>query len=221
MLGIGPGKEPREITAQTIFLLDDRFVNRFPAAGAMDKMGGFCQSGSTPDRLTLVQGGTRCHIHFPLRWKLPLNNAANSKRWYGLHPRRKPWRFVVASSCVVAIRATPPISRWVTNSVAIDTLSHSGANVFANRVSPVCKTPHGLVGRGLFPPVGRIAVVAIATSLTEEHDCPRNGWTLDEIAATIVNEAHADAVSRCTVWRVLQAADLKPHKSVYLLAQQP
>jgi len=117
----------------------------------------------------------------------------------------------------VAIRATPPISRWATNSVAIDTPSHSGESVFENRVCPACKTRRDPVGRGLFPPAGRVAVVAIATSLTEEHDCPRNGWTLDEIAATIVNEAHADVVSRCTVWRVLQAADLKPHKSVYWL----
>ncbi len=103
------------------------------------------------------------------------------------------------------------------NSVAIGTPLGNGASVFANTAYPACKTHRGPVGRGLFPPDERIAVVSIATSLTEEHDCPRHGWTLDEIAATIVNEAHADAVSRSTVWRVLQAADLKPHKSVYWL----
>lgn len=56
-----------------------------------------------------------------------------------------------------------------------------------------------------------------ATSKTTEHDRPRNGWTLDEIAATIINEAHANAISRATVWRILDSCDLKPHKSVYWL----
>jgi hypothetical protein len=37
------------------------------------------------------------------------------------------------------------------------------------------------------------------------------------LAAAIVNEAHHRAMSRATVWRVLDAADLKPHKSVYWL----
>jgi DDE superfamily endonuclease len=40
---------------------------------------------------------------------------------------------------------------------------------------------------------------------------------LGDIAATIINEAHADAISRASVWRILDAIDLKPHKSVYWL----
>ena len=60
-------------------------------------------------------------------------------------------------------------------------------------------------------------MVTLATSKTAEHDRPVNGWTLDEIAATIINEAHAAAISRATIWRILDAADLKPHKSVYWL----
>jgi hypothetical protein len=62
-----------------------------------------------------------------------------------------------------------------------------------------------------------VAVLSTASSRTDQHDRPRNGWTLDEIAATIINEAHADAISRATVWRILDAADLKPHRSVYWL----
>jgi hypothetical protein len=77
--------------------------------------------------------------------------------------------------------------------------------------------PHAPAGPGAFPPDGRLAVLAIATSTTRSHDRPVNGWTLDEIAATIVNEAHALTVSRATIWRVLDQADLKPHKSVYWL----
>jgi hypothetical protein len=59
--------------------------------------------------------------------------------------------------------------------------------------------------------------VATASSQTEDHDCPRNGWTLDEIAATIINEAQAQAISKATIWRILHDADLKPHRSVYWL----
>jgi len=37
------------------------------------------------------------------------------------------------------------------------------------------------------------------------------------LAARLVNEYAAEAASRSTVWRILEAADLKPHKSVYWL----
>lgn len=37
------------------------------------------------------------------------------------------------------------------------------------------------------------------------------------MAFTIVNEAHHHAISRTTIWRILDDADLKPHKSVYWL----
>jgi DDE superfamily endonuclease len=77
--------------------------------------------------------------------------------------------------------------------------------------------PHAPAGPGAFPPDEQLAVVAIATSTTQSHDRPGNGWTLDEIAAAIINEAHAQAISRATVWRILDQADLKPHQSVYWL----
>lgn len=57
----------------------------------------------------------------------------------------------------------------------------------------------------------------MATSKTEEHDQPATRWSLSDLAATIINEAHAQAISRATIWRILNDADLKPHKSVYWL----
>jgi len=59
--------------------------------------------------------------------------------------------------------------------------------------------------------------VAIATSRPEDHDIAATRWSLDDLARTIVNEAHAQAIHRSTVWRVLDEADLKPHRSVYWL----
>jgi hypothetical protein len=70
---------------------------------------------------------------------------------------------------------------------------------------------------GAFPPSERIAVLCVATSKPQDHDRPINGWTLEEIATTIINEAHAQTISRSTVQRILAAADIKPHRSVYWL----
>lgn len=68
-----------------------------------------------------------------------------------------------------------------------------------------------------FPPEQRLAVLTLATSKTEEHHCPDTRWTLDELAMHLVNETAQQEMSRATLWRILEAADLKPHKSVYWL----
>jgi hypothetical protein len=82
------------------------------------------------------------------------------------------------------------------------------------------------VGRGAFPPEEQLQVITLATSATAEHDCVASQWSLDDLASVLVNR-HADearqadnvrqAMSRSTIWRVLQEADLKPHRSVYWL----
>jgi hypothetical protein len=77
--------------------------------------------------------------------------------------------------------------------------------------------PRAPADPGAFPPDELVAVVNLATSKTAEHDRPATRWSLADLAATIVNEAHHRAISRATIWRILDAADLKPHKSVYWL----
>jgi hypothetical protein len=58
----------------------------------------------------------------------------------------------------------------------------------------------------------------LASSTTEQRGCPATRWSLDDLAATLVNQtAHALAMSRSTIWRALDEADLKPHRSVYWL----
>ena len=42
-------------------------------------------------------------------------------------------------------------------------------------------------------------------------------WSLDDLAAKLVNHHADEAMSRSTIWRVLHEADLKPHRSVYWL----
>jgi transposase len=70
---------------------------------------------------------------------------------------------------------------------------------------------------GAFPPDEQLYVLTLASSKTEDHQTPDTSWTLDELAFTIVNEAHHRAMSRGTIQRILAQADLKPHQSIYWL----
>jgi hypothetical protein len=76
---------------------------------------------------------------------------------------------------------------------------------------------HAPVGPGAFPPDERVHVITLASSKTEDHDQPATRWSLDELARTMVNEAHHRAMARSTIQRILADADLKPHRSVYWL----
>jgi transposase len=79
------------------------------------------------------------------------------------------------------------------------------------------KTHHAPAGPGAFPPAERLCVITLASSKTEDHPTPDTAWSLEELAFAIVNEAHHRAMSRATIQRILAAADLKPHQSVYWL----
>ncbi len=101
--------------------------------------------------------------------------------------------------------------------IATATPSACGASASSPPACPACKTPPAPAGPGAFPPEERLRVVNLATTRTDEHDQPATRWTLDDLAATLVKEAYHQAISRATVWRILEHADLKPHKSVYWL----
>jgi DDE superfamily endonuclease len=75
----------------------------------------------------------------------------------------------------------------------------------------------GPVGRGAFPPYEQLEVITLATSATAEHNCVASQWSLDDLARDLVNKHADEAMSRSTIGRILQAADLKPHRSVYWL----
>jgi len=75
----------------------------------------------------------------------------------------------------------------------------------------------GRVSRGDFPPSAQVDVVTIASSKPEDYQGTFTRWSLDDIAATLVNQHAEETMSRSTIWRVLNEADLKPHRSVYWL----
>ena len=162
-------------------------------------------------------GGRSCRIPLVHPSSCPTTTANNSRRSYELAPLLKDLPSAAASSSGLLRTTNPPTCTSPPNCTAIDTPSDCGENASCLRVWPDCKTPRVPDGPGSFPPDERTAVLTLATSKTDEHDRPATRWSLDDLAATLVNEAHHRAMSRATIWRILDEADLKPHKSVYWL----
>lgn len=71
--------------------------------------------------------------------------------------------------------------------------------------------------RRFSPPAARVDTVSIASSEPSDYGCTATRWSLDDIAATIFNQAHAEVMSRSTIFRILDDADLRPHRSTYWL----
>jgi transposase len=163
-----------------------------------------------------VHGGRLCRVPLAHLSSSPPNSANNSRLCSVPVPRPKPWPSAVASSCTPPT-TRPPISSWPSNSAATDTPSANGANASPRWAWPVSRTRHAPADPGAFPPDERLHVLSLASSTTETQDRPATRWSLDDLAFTIVTEAHHRAISRTTIWRILDAADLKPHHSVYWL----
>jgi transposase len=60
-------------------------------------------------------------------------------------------------------------------------------------------------------------VVILATEKPADKGIPTAQWALSDLAAQILQEAHAAAMSRSTIFRILDDAAFKPHKSRYWL----
>src|SRR6266853_3776988 len=63
----------------------------------------------------------------------------------------------------------------------------------------------------------RVQVISVASALPHDQDRPVTRWTLNEIVATLLEALNTEALSRSSVWRILQDVDRKPHKSEYWL----
>jgi len=62
-----------------------------------------------------------------------------------------------------------------------------------------------------------VTILTVASQLPQDEGRTVTRWTLDEIVATLLGDMDTAAVSRSTIWRILQEVDLKPHKSEYWL----
>ena len=76
--------------------------------------------------------------------------------------------------------------------------------------------PHARVARSAFPPSERVDVLAMATRKPATYHCPATRWSLDDLVAALAQH-RLPPLSRSSIWRILEEADLKPHRSVYWL----
>ena len=114
-------------------------------------------------------------------------------------------------------RTIRPMSRSPVSSAAIATRSRYGETAMPSRAFPAFKMPRDPADRPSFPPNAHLHVISVASSDPADQGCSATRWSLDDIAQNIVNQTHYEAISRSTIWRILEEADLKPHKSVYWL----
>lgn len=75
---------------------------------------------------------------------------------------------------------------------------------------------HVRVARRASPPSERVDVLAMATRKPSAYHCPATRWSLDDLVAALQQQG-ARAMSRSSIWRLLEAADIQPHRSVYWL----
>jgi len=76
---------------------------------------------------------------------------------------------------------------------------------------------HAAGDRGAFPPSERVDVLSVATSKPADYHCTATRWSLDDMGAALRQRSRLQTMSRSTLWRTLDEADLKPHRSVYWL----
>src|SRR3989441_6555172 len=72
------------------------------------------------------------------------------------------------------------------------------------------------VARGAFPPSARLEVMAMATRKPTTYHCHATRWSLDDLVAAL-QQGRLGTMSRSSIWRMLDEADLKPHRRVYWL----
>jgi DDE superfamily endonuclease len=69
------------------------------------------------------------------------------------------------------------------------------------------------VDRGAFPPSARLEVMAMATRTPTTSHCLATRWSLDDLVAAL-QQRRLWTMSRSSLWRILEEADLTPHRSV-------
>ena len=72
------------------------------------------------------------------------------------------------------------------------------------------------VARSAFPPSERVDVLAMATRKPATYHGPATRWSLDDVVAAL-SQHRLQPLSRSSIWRILEEADRKPHRSVYWL----
>lgn len=93
----------------------------------------------------------------------------------------------------------------------------NGENVLLATASKGSRITPALAVRSLFPSEEQHRIVALATRPPEELNRPVPTWSITELTAEVHKQEIVDSISRSTVWRLLDQAEIKPHKWRYWL----
>jgi hypothetical protein len=91
-----------------------------------------------------------------------------------------------------------------------------GAVAIFKTASVAFKMPRARVAPGAFPPSQRLEVMAMATRKPATYYCCATRWSLADLGDALL-QRRIGTMSRSSIWRMLEEADLKPHRSVYWL----
>lgn len=83
-----------------------------------------------------------------------------------------------------------------------------------------CMTPLGLVDRGVFPPLERAKLVSFACTSPGESDRLLTRWSIRELASEHARYGLREPLSRSSVARFLDEAELSPHRVAYWMRSQ-
>ena len=131
-------------------------------------------------------------------------------------PPHKPWPSVVRSSYGLRRRTTRRICKWPTRCSVTAIPWVVGEVAILRRASVACKMRRARVDRGAFPPSERLEVMAMATRKPATYHCAATRWSLNDLMAALA-QRRPGIMSRSSLWRLLEEADLKPHRFRYWL----
>lgn len=93
----------------------------------------------------------------------------------------------------------------------------NGENVLLATASKGSRITPAPAARSLFPSEAQHQIVALATRPPEELNRPVPAWTITELTQETLKQEIVSSISRSTVWRLLDQAEIKPHKWRYWL----
>src|SRR3954468_15142865 len=103
---------------------------------------------------------------------------------------------------------THPISRGPLTAPASAIPLAVGVSAICSTASPACKMRRARVARRAFPPSDRVDVLSMATKKPATYHCPATRWSLDDLVGALQQRPGSQAMSRSSLWRLLEEADL-------------
>jgi hypothetical protein len=90
-----------------------------------------------------------------------------------------------------------------------------GAGALLRRGASGSRRRRGPGGRDAFPPTDQGDVLSAATAQPADSPCRATRWSLDDLGTVLRQQHRRWCMSRSSLWRMLDAADLKPPRRVY------